>query len=426
MTTCCNVLNSPSTSLNCSNVYLWPIAKKDFRRRVSQSVSPRSQVCSGKKNAKGLTLNVSPRCTKNGHSLAGKFQSDQHGFNRNLCSHYYGSPLGEKILHARHKNLHKHDGILNVRAFFSNSRSSASCSSKKASALKTTKHLLAGFISVIISRTIVAPLERLKLEYILHGNTEGMYLTMYRIFTTEGLFGFWRGNILNLLRTAPYKSINFFAYDMYQKQWRAFSGSKEPSNLERVIAGAAAAITATVICFPLDTIRIRLIAPGGQPLGGLIECTRAMIEKEGISSLYTGLLPALVSMAPSGAIFYGIFGLLKSSCTACSDDSGEADSEDSTLAQKFETGPHRTLLYGAIAGVCAETFAYPFEVIRRQLQLRRIVGRIGLIEIFKLLVKRGGIRALYVGLLPSAFQVFPSAALSFFLYEVIKVIFGVE
>lgn len=71
------------------------------------------------------------------------------------------------------------------------------CSLKKVSVLKIIKYFLVGFILVIIFRIIVVFLECFKLEYIFYGNTEGMYLIMYRIFITEGFFGFWRGNILN-------------------------------------------------------------------------------------------------------------------------------------------------------------------------------------------------------------------------------------
>ena len=37
---------------------------------------------------------------------------------------------------------------------------------------------------------------------------------------------------------------------------------------------------------------------------------------------------------------------------------------------QLELGPVRILLYGAIAGACAEAATYPFEVVRRQLQLQ--------------------------------------------------------
>ena len=37
---------------------------------------------------------------------------------------------------------------------------------------------------------------------------------------------------------------------------------------------------------------------------------------------------------------------------------------------QLELGSVKTLLYGAIAGTCDEVFTYPFEVVRKQLQLQ--------------------------------------------------------
>lgn len=74
------------------------------------------------------------------------------------------------------------------------------------------------------------------------------------IATTQGFKGFWKGNLLNVLRTAPFKAVNFCAYDTYRKQLLRIAGNVEATNFERFVAGAAAGITATVLCLPLDTV----------------------------------------------------------------------------------------------------------------------------------------------------------------------------
>lgn len=103
-------------------------------------------------------------------------------------------------------------------------------------------------------RTFVAPLERLKLEYILRGEQKNIFELVKKIATTQGLKGFWKGNLVNILRTAPFKAVNFYAYDTYRKQLLRFSGNEETKNFERFIAGAAAGITASILCLPLDTV----------------------------------------------------------------------------------------------------------------------------------------------------------------------------
>ena len=73
-------------------------------------------------------------------------------------------------------------------------------------------------------------------------------------------------------------------------------------------------ITATVTCFPLDVMRTRVMGPGGHAYGGVASTFSKLVRTEGIGSLYVGLLPALISMAPAGAVFYGVYDLLKVCC----------------------------------------------------------------------------------------------------------------
>lgn len=103
-------------------------------------------------------------------------------------------------------------------------------------------------------RTFVAPLERLKLEYIVRGEQRNLLELIKTIAVTQGIQGFWKGNVVNILRTAPFKAINFYAYDVYRSQLMKISGSDEATNIERFIAGAAAGITATLLCLPMDTV----------------------------------------------------------------------------------------------------------------------------------------------------------------------------
>lgn len=298
-------------------------------------------------------------------------------------------------------------------------------------AMNTTKHLWAGAIAAMVSRTFVAPLERLKLEYMVRGEQKKLFELVKTIAATQGLKGFWRGNLINILRTAPFKAVNFYAYDTYRKQLLRFSGNEETTNFERFIAGAAAGITASVLCLPLDTIRTKIVAPGGEALGGVIGAFRYMIQNEGFFSLYKGLVPSIMSMAPSGAVFYGVYDILKSAYLHSPEGRKRIQKmnqhgDELTAFDQLELGPIRTLLYGAIAGACAEAATYPFEVVRRRLQLQVQATKLSAVGTFVKIVEQGGVPALYAGLIPSLLQVLPSAAISYFVYEFMKIVFKVE
>ena len=70
-------------------------------------------------------------------------------------------------------------------------------------------------------------------------------------------------------------------------------------------------MTACVTCFPLDLVRTRILTSGHtygtNALGVLLRIAR----EEGVGALYVGCVPAVVGMAPAGAVFYGSYDLMK-------------------------------------------------------------------------------------------------------------------
>ncbi|KAF5959130.1 hypothetical protein HYC85_000339 [Camellia sinensis] len=97
-------------------------------------------------------------------------------------------------------------------------------------------------------RTFVAPLERLKLEYM-----KNLFEVIKAIAASQGLKGFWKGTFVNILCTASFKAANFYAYDTYRNQLLRMFGNEETTNFERFRASATAGITATMLCIPMDT-----------------------------------------------------------------------------------------------------------------------------------------------------------------------------
>ena len=208
-----------------------------------------------------------------------------------------------------------------------------------------------------------------------------------------------QGNALNVARTAPFKALNFFSFDVYSRLLAERLGGDVASL--RFLAGAAAGITATLVCFPLDTLRTRMMAPGGHHrYGGPLATLRGIARHEGLPALYAGCVPAVVGMAPAGAVFYGVYDLLKSrhlkaeaaaATAAAADDGGggkaggkaqgkahgKGKAREAAAAPPTELPAAFTLLYGAVAGAAAEVCVYPLEVLRRRMQLQCAPGAAG-------------------------------------------------
>ncbi|XWS25280.1 hypothetical protein CRYUN_Cryun27aG0055800 [Craigia yunnanensis] len=136
-------------------------------------------------------------------------------------------------------------------------------------------------------------------------------------------------------------------------------------------------------------------------------------------------------MALSAAVFYGVYDMLKSAYLHSPEGRTRIQNmsqlgQEMNALDQLELGPVRTLLYGAIAGACAEVATYPFEVVRRQFQLQVQASKMGALVTGVRIVEQGGVPALYAGLIPSLLQVLPSAAISYFIYEFMKIVLKVN
>lgn len=171
------------------------------------------------------------------------------------------------------------------------------------------------------------------------------------------------------------------------------------------------------------------MAPGGEALGGVIGAFRHMIQTEGFFSLYKGLVPSIMSMAPAGAVFYGVYDILKSAYLHSPEGRKRIEimnekGQELNALDQLELGPIKTLLYGAIAGACAEATTYPFEVVRRKLQLQVQATKLSALATCVKIIEQGGIPALYAGLIPSLLQVhFVSGSVSLWRKIVVKLVF---
>ena len=179
----------------------------------------------------------------------------------------------------------------------SSSSSSTTTSRKKKSKATTTKsttttttstkeltqreeinrRLLAGTMSTICVRTLLAPLERLKTEYLFNNSKEALFVTSKVVFKNEGVIGFWKGNLVNIVRTAPFKAINFSAFDTVRTAITKTFDVKENTVADEVslfLSGAFACGTAVTICYPMDVVRTRLVVRGGtQKYKNILSCS---------------------------------------------------------------------------------------------------------------------------------------------------------
>ena len=314
--------------------------------------------------------------------------------------------------------------------------SSSASPSPRRSALNYLRHLAAGAASCAVARTTLAPLERMKLEQVLHGaagasireTAERVWLSGVAAASSSssssnasrvlgGVSAFWRGNGVNLLRTCPHKALNFFAFDTYRSALltaRRARGRKERAERRRKRSSSSA------------------VAGKGGGGGGSDEGQPTTTKRLGLPSL------ALFSKKDSKHHQrHHIHGGSPAPTTALFDDSDSDSEEEFGAAERFAAG--------AMAGATATAICFPLDVLRTRVLLAAAAAPssagagaaaaatsaatfasasaarpAALAATLRSIVAREGVGALYSGLAPALAATGPSGAIFYGTYDVLK------
>ncbi|KAJ1926571.1 hypothetical protein IWQ60_003687 [Tieghemiomyces parasiticus] len=305
----------------------------------------------------------------------------------------------------------------------------------RALSLDFLKHLLAGGVAGAVSRTVVSPLERMKILFQVQGpgaaNYQGVLPTLAKIWREEGALGYMRGNGTNVIRIVPYSAVQFAAYEQL-KRILMEPGKKELDTKRRLTAGAGAGIASVAATYPLDIVRTRLSVQSGQldlqdlprdakgrpvipKLPGILDTMKTIVRTEGgLLGLYAGLWPTLLGVAPYVALNFQCYEVLRKFFTPPGADSPTAG---------------RKLACGALAGSIAQTITYPLDVLRRRMQ---VTGMTSMDYKYRNtwhavteMLRNEGVRGLYKGLIPNYLKVAPAIGVSFLTYEWCKEVLNV-
>ncbi|KAF3394999.1 60S ribosomal protein L18-B [Talaromyces pinophilus] len=234
---------------------------------------------------------------------------------------------------------------------------------------------IAGGVAGAVSRTIVSPLERLKILLQIQsvGREEyrlSIWKALVKMRKEEGWRGFMRGNGTNCIRIIPYSAVQFGSYNFYKKFIEATPGA-DLNPVQRLYCGALAGITSVTVTYPLDIVRTRLSIQSasfadlgkrkaGEKLPGMFETMVSMYRNEGGTlALYRGIVPTVAGVAP----YVGLNFMVYESVRVYLTPEGEKN-----------PSPARKLLAGAISGAVAQTCTYPFDVLRRRFQINTMTG----------------------------------------------------
>lgn len=229
----------------------------------------------------------------------------------------------------------------------------------------------AGGTSGAISKTVTAPIERVKLVIqtqdanpkIRSGEVQrytGIGNAFSRIMSEQGLLAFWRGNAVNILRYFPTQAFNlafkdtikglFPRYDKNKQFWQFFG--------TQLASGGLAGAASLTIVYPLDYARTRLasdVGGGKKQFNGLMDCFSKTVKNGGFFSLYNGFTPSVLGIIAYRGSQFGLNDTLNAFNPYSKDATVIGIVSKFCVAQVSVTA----------SGLCA----YPFDTVRRRLQM---------------------------------------------------------
>jgi solute carrier family 25 (adenine nucleotide translocator) protein 4/5/6/31 len=286
------------------------------------------------------------------------------------------------------------------------------------------KDFLAGGISAAISKTAVAPIERVKLilqvqaanKQIVAGTEyKGIMDCLVRIPKEQGFTAFWRGNLANVIRYFPTQALNFAFKDVYKQVflggvdqktqfWRYFFGN--------LGSGGAAGATSLCFVYPLDYARTRLGADVGKgnadrQYTGLVDCIKKTLKSDGAIGLYRGFSVSVQGIIIYRAAYFGCYDTARGSLP---------DPKNSPFVVNFAIAQ--------VVTICSGILSYPFDTVRRRMMMQS--GRAkedimykNTLDCWVKISKQEGTKAFFKGALSNVFRG-TGGALVLVLYDELK------
>ncbi|KAL3915752.1 MAG: hypothetical protein SGPRY_007094, partial [Prymnesium sp.] len=171
------------------------------------------------------------------------------------------------------------------------------------------EYFVAGGIAGVVSRTCIAPIERVKILFQLshRGGQAGFMHIAPTILREEGVLAFWKGNTAAVVRVMPYMSITFLSYEEYKAKMIESGLHKQTATLA---AGSAAGVTAVALTYPLDLVRAAMAKPGSK-YSSMGNALLTIGRERGALALYSGISATILGVAPYAALKFGSYEALK-------------------------------------------------------------------------------------------------------------------
>merc|ERR1712072_1223198 len=270
----------------------------------------------------------------------------------------------------------------------------------------------AGGVSGAVSKTLTAPIERVKLVIqtqdanpkIKSGEVPrytGIGNCFTRIHKEQGFGAFWRGNGTNIIRYFPTQAFNLAFKDSIKAMFPRYNKKTDFWKFfgTQLASGGIAGACSLTIVYPLDYARTRLasdVGAGKKQFNGLLDCLKKTAgSAQGPMALYNGFGPSVAGIIAYRGAQFGLNDTIMAFNPYAKDFSMVG------IVSKFITAQ--------IAVTASGLVAYPFDTVRRRLQMesdRPMADRMykGTMDCGVKVLKNEGFSGMYKGALANIFR----------------------
>ncbi|KAI6180551.1 ADP/ATP translocase [Aphelenchoides besseyi] len=266
--------------------------------------------------------------------------------------------------------------------------------------------LVSGGTAAAVSKTAVAPIERVKL--LLQSQDASTTITadkkyksirdvLQRVPKEQGLASLWRGNFANLLRYFPTQALNFAFKDTYKQMFGNYDKNQQFWKFfgANLASGGMAGATSLCFVYPLDFARTRLATDIGKgdsrEFRGLGDCLVKTVKSDGPIGLYRGFFVSVQGIIIYRASYFGLY---------------------DTAKQMFTKDGHKLNFFASwaiaqVVTVSSGILSYPWDTVRRRMMMqsgRKDILYKSTLDCAKKIIKNEGVSALFKGALSNIFR----------------------
>jgi len=272
-------------------------------------------------------------------------------------------------------------------------------------------NMLAGALAGITEHAVMFPVDSIKTRMQVFATSPaavytGMGNAFSRISSTEGMRALWRGVSSVILGAGPAHAVHFGTYEAVKE----LTGANDAGNhwLATSLAGASATIASDALMNPFDVIKQRMQVHKSE-FRSVFTCARVVYRNEGLNAFYVSYPTTLTMTVPFTAVQFTVYEELKK-----------------LLNPSGAYSPTTHMIAGGLAGGVAAGVTTPLDVAKTLLQTRgsstdrEIRSAKGMLDAFRFIWRRDGVKGFARGLSPRVMTFMPSNALCWLSYEFFK------